>query len=536
MRLPSGAVPWAVSFLISLMSPAPLRADAEDHRSVPSSDAGGFQTLANRGWRALRGASPDSSIDLFMEAYRKGMSKDSLYFFLAQAALVHSALDTAMAFNLSIPSPKSGAFRDSVLAQRYQLYVRSGLARDAAALTDSMSLPPASPLLPAREFDFGFSAGYYREDDYAARDYPFGTVLGSFSADGPQYRNRARLKLPVVSRGRVPWSALLEYDAIKSYAKDSVDYRVGFSLSGENLVADGLSLSLTAEIGKVTGTGIVTAYKIESAFLSFGPAGITMLQGGLESEWSDAWTNRFTGGWISYYRDRSPATGKGCNYSLSFAAIRSGPIRDAGTQPLLYVDDVARPNPVHYRDGSFRDTIPGKGISTFVQYVSNPGVAQTRILSPQTVVTVLPNLGYSFPLTAGLSAGISGEYSASLYPDAYEWQAAALPEGFTEAGGDFRGLALNRADGRIYSAVLVRRNGGFQEFYGPTPMESVSRVRIDQQAGLDLSLRYGTRWLGAFVLNIFGKRNFSNLADAGPTWIPETDLGVVMKWSRNWKW
>jgi hypothetical protein len=130
----------------------------------------------------------------------------------------------------------------------------------------------------------------------------------------------------VFRTGTVPWSAGIGYDVVKSYAKDSLDYRTGAQLKADHLFHEGVSADVAAEIGNVTGTGLISSYKLESSFLSFTGKGITMVQGGIESEWTGAGENRFSGFWVSYYRDHSPATGKGFNYSVSVSGIRVDPI------------------------------------------------------------------------------------------------------------------------------------------------------------------------------------------------------------------
>ncbi|HKP94160.1 MAG TPA: hypothetical protein VJ385_00245 [Fibrobacteria bacterium] len=471
-----------------------------------------------------------------MKAHALGMPKDSLYYFLSEAALSRSAFDTAMAFNLAIPNQAEGPFRASVLNQRYRLYLAAGLKRDAAALRDSLGTPGNIRIDRHPELNVQFSSGYYREDVYPAWDYPFGTDLGGFRMDGPQFRNRARLSWPLFESGKMPFSGGVQCDLIKSYAKDSLDYRAGAQLKAENVFHDGVSLSLGAEIGKVAGTGFVTSCKLESSYLSFSGTEITMIQGGVESEWSESWGNRFSGIWVSFYQDRSLFTGRGFIYSLSVSGIRVDPIRAGNTQKVMFVDDVRKPAPTHYRDGTFQDTLPAKGISAYLQYVTNTGPHQSSSLSPQGFVTALPTLGYGFPLPAGFSGEIGSRYVMTVYPEAYEWTEAPLPAGLSPSDGDFRGLALNQADGKRYAAVLLRKNGGFEERYGAAPVAGKRRLRIDRQLGADVSLRRRLADWGTLTLDGAAKRNWSTLESVSPIWIPKWDMELALRWNRGWTW
>lgn len=515
----------------------PFGALGSEPVSVPAiaSESPGYQAWAVKGVEAMREGKSDSAAELFMAAHDSGMSKDSLYFFLAEAAFGHSAFDTAMAFNLAIGTPAAGNLREPVLDQRFRIYLKAGLEKDAAAVADSMAEKPKPPSRRNHELNIRFSSGYYREDDYPATHYPFGSDLGAIRLEGAQFRNRAQLIWPLFQTARVPWSGGVEYDLIKSYAKDSLDYRAGLLLKADNLVIDSLSTTVSAEMGNVSGTGLVSSYKFESAFLSFSHRVITMILGGVESEWTDAWENRFNGFWISFYRDHSFAKGRGVNYSLSISGIAVDPIRETTPQKVMYVDDVTKESPTHYRNSAFQDSIPSKSISTFYQYISNTGPF-TSSVSPQGFVTVVPNLGYAFPLPFSISAEMGAHYALTLFPEPYAWSRASLPEEFANVKDDFEGFALNQADGKHYVARLNPENGGNREEYGSAPLRSVERVRIDQQAGVDVSFRRRLARLGTLSLDGGVKRNWSTVSGIAPIWIPEWDFGAALKWSKGWTW
>ena len=365
---------------------------------------------------------------------------------------------------------------------------------------------------------------------------PWALDLGDVRIEGAQFRNRAQLLWPLFLTGKAPWSGGVEYDLIKSYAKDSLDYRAGLMLKEDDLLIDSLSLSVSGEVGNVTGTGLVSSYKFEASFLSFSGEGITMIQGGVESEWTDAWENRFSGFWVSFYQDRSLATGRGFNYSLSVSGIVVDPIRESSRQDVIYVDDVGKENPTHFRDSTFQDTLAANSRSTYLQYTSNKGSNAFATVSPQGFVTALPNVGYSFPLPFSLSGEIGAHYVFTVFPQAYAWSQAPLPAEFA-GGGGFRGLALNQADGKRYAAELaVLPSGGFSEAYGPSPLRRVERIRVDQQVGVDLSLRRRLGRWGTVILDGTVKRNWSTVSVIAPIWIPEWDMGAAMKWSKGWKW
>jgi len=98
-----------------------------------------------------------------------------------------------------------------------------------------------------------------------------------------------------------------------------------------------------------------------------------------------------------------------------------------------------------------------------------------------------------------------------------------------EASGDFQGLALNRADGKRYAAVMIRENGGFQEHYGASPLREHARYRIDQQAGADFSLRLRLVKWGTFTLDGNGEKKLVHRGGHCSDLIPKWDLGAAFE-------
>ncbi len=496
-----------------------------------------YQVKAVEGWQALQGNHSDSAVECFMEARDLGMSKDSLYYFLAESARLKLAYDTALTFNLSIVTPAAGPFRNAVWNQRYVLYVQAGLRRDAEALADSFPVPKVGVRARAQTFDFRVSSGYFREDNYPVHELPFGQDLSPpFLSKGWQFRNRAAWIRPLPISSATPISAGFAYDAMKSYAKDSLDYRMGLSLKADRIILDSLSLAVSAEGGQVSGTGWVTAYKLEAAYLSFSGTGITFLQGGYESEWTGSWGRRFEGLWISLYRDLSLTTGRGFNFSLSASGIRVGALRESNNQPVMYVDDVTKAKPVHFRDGNFQDTLPGQGISTYLQYTSAVGSRTIAGDAPQSFLAVLPNLGYAFTLPGKLTCELATSNALNFFPEAYTWQDAPVPVGVSPTSVRFHGLALNRADGRYYAAYMTIINGGFTETYATVPMREKRTFRVDSQAGADLSLRRRFNRWGSLAAGGTIKKNWSTLGTGAVIPIPDWDAGISLTWNRSWEW
>ncbi len=489
-----------------------------------------------QGIEAIRTNKPDSAREFFLGAFRQGLSRDSLYYYLSEVAFSTFAFDTAMAFNLSINTPKEEPFRQAVLDQRYRLYIQVGIPLAAKAILDSMSIKP-SHSKPPKELHLRLGTGYFRESNYSAKDYPFGFDLGGFLSEGWQFRNQAELIWPLSSFAGESWCLGFNADGIKSFAKDSLDYRGGALLRVKGFFSDSLTFSLSGQVGKVSGFGYVSTYKLESAYLAFTSNGLTLVQGGYESERDETWRHRFDGFWFSFYHDHSPRHGYGFNFGLTTSLIRVDVTEEEKSIHVIYIDDVTKAKPTHYQNENFRDTLPGSGISTFLRYSTATGTFTSRNRSPQGLAMILPSLGYAFVLPWKFSVDVGITYTSIFYTEPYTWQEAETPPPFSNtAASGFRGLALSRADGKLYSALLLQESGGFQEYYGATSLQEKSIYRLDQQWGTRISMRRHWGPLGTFALEGQFKKNESNIADRASYWIPKWEIGANLKWNRSWQW
>lgn len=510
-------------------------------RPAPASDPGQGPRPLARGLELLAAGKPDSALAPMLAAHTAGMPKDSLFYFLSEIARRKSAFDTAMGFNLAIGTPGPGPFRDSVLAQRYRLFAVSGLAADAAALRDSLAALPDSGAEadgtpePKRRVAARLGTGWFRESNHSAFAYPFGLDLGGYDPRGLQHRARGLLEFPIASGSRAAWSGGFEMQALKSYAKDSVDYRAGASLRAGRPAGDGWSAGLAAEGGRITGSGWVAGCKAEAGWLSLRSGGLALITGGVASEWDGQGRDRFQSAWLTGYADWTARTGRGFTAMLSFSGLRMDPILETASFGELYVDDVAKARPVHYQDASYSDSIPSTGRATFARYVSAAGAVRAGSRAPQSALIAAPTLGYSLPLGAGVTADATVALSGSWYPQAYRWDFAPLPQGST-ATGDFAGFARNRADGKDYAVYLIQGNGGFTEAYGAAPLERRAKTRMDGQADVELGLRRGFKGWGALAATAGARRNASTLEGSAPIWITAWSAGAALKWSGEWKW
>lgn len=462
-----------------------------------------------------------------MAAYRGGMSLDSLYYLLARESMLGMSFDTAMAFNLSIPTPAAPPFRDSVLSQRYRLYVLSGLHEDARALKDS--LPQlASFSRPRRrpDWEVKLQSGVAGERQGLARSYPSGFEVPGIDTAGWVVRNQGRFGLPLPSPAPLPLSASLGYELAKTYYKDSLDYRGELQLQA-SLPAQGLSFGAGIEAGRITGVGAVWAGKGDATWFSLASAGTWVATLGFEGEWEGSGEKRYDAAWASLYREWETRSGASFQASLAATWLGLAPLQVPGMGNVIFVDDVSKSEPVHYSDARFADTVPrSPPMTTYFRYTSAPDTL--AFACPQDAATLRASLGLTVPLGWSIQAALGGAYALVHHPDRYRWREIQGNDS-VPTDADFRGFALNRADGRYYRAYLKRVSGGFTERYLPTPLREESRLRIDHRIGGDLTFSRRIGRLARVVLGGTVERTFSTLSDRASIWIPEWDYGLSLR-------
>ncbi len=518
LALPTLLIGWA------------LCQESHDGNAIPENSSPG--TLVTQGLRALDQNLSDSARIFFLEARALGLSADSLYYFLAETALKKFAYDTALVFNLSI-SPAPGAFQEQVLRQRYRLYSLTGLGREAEFVRDSLEEPEGSGRKKLWERYWGLVSGYGRETYFPVYQYPFQEDLGALESNGWLVRNQAGFfrALP----GAIPMMAGFGYDAGKAYYKDSVDFRASASLKSGNPVG-GPALGLSAIFGRVTGAGDILSGKVDGSYLFSFHRGFASMHAGYEAEWLTGGTKRDDVFWMTTAMEFSFSDGQRGSFMLSGSRLRMDPQNSVNSLPAIYVDDVRKFAPVHYRTSSFnfRDTLlPGPTDSaTYSLYTGSPGTRDVIMESPQGFFSLTPSLEYSFSLPFGFSGAAEAQATLLFYPDPYSWEETPLP--IAANSGDFQALALNRVDRQEYGAVLRLDNGTLREFYSAQPLAQRIRYRRDRQWRGRFSLAHGIGNWGSLGLEATLRKTESTLSEVSSALIPSRETGLALKWSHRW--
>jgi hypothetical protein len=208
------------------------------------------------------------------------------------------------------------------------------------------------------------------------------------------------------------------------------------------------------------------------------------------------------------------------------------------TASVLYVDDVSKAQPTHFRSPDFADTLFRNSGDAYTQYTGdagNTGALQLAMIAPRSYFSLSPSLQYGFSLPAGFEAMAGVRYSLDLYPES-AWDWVPTPDSLDLSNADMVGLALNRADGRYYSAVLAEENGVLQESYGSAPLQQLRANRLDQRAGLEFSFSRALPHGYTLALDASADFGWSNLPDTSPIESQPWQFGLTFNLSRSASW
>ena len=236
--------------------------------------------------------------------------------------------------------------------------------------------------------------------------------------------------------------------------------------------------------------------------------------------------------WISLSREIDLQDGKTLGFSLRGAFDRQDPQYEWITAAVLYVDDVSKAQPTHFRAGDFRDTLPGNTGDALGALAQHAGALQLATVTPRSYFSLSPSFQYGFPLPAGFEALVGARYAVDIYRES-SWDWVPSPDSMDLSQADLVGLAFNRADGRYYAAALLEEAGDLREAYGARPLQRQKAKRLDQKAGLNLGLTRSLPHGYTLALDASAEFGWSNLSRTSPIGSQPWQWGLTFNLSRS---
>ena len=349
------------------------------------------------------------------------------------------------------------------------------------------------------------------------------------------YNSYARQSWPLSLRGQALQMAV---NLNQATAAEFSTLDAAISAEVQDGILENLSLVLSGGLRKSRLWGSYQSYDLQLSkawyFESLGMG----LETGYSREWDAKGKRLNDQAWITLDRHTEFESGNTFGLSLKAAVERLDPQSDWITASVLYVDDVSKSQPTHFRAPDFADTLFQNTGDAFTHYAGdagNTGALQLAMNAPRSYFSLSPALQYGFSLPSGFGARAGARYALDLYPES-GWDWVPMPDSTDLSNADLVGLAYNRADGRHYAFALVEENGVLQESYGTVPLQQRRAQRLDQRAGLEFSLWRALPHGYTLALDASADFGWSNLPGTSPIESQPWQFGLSFNLSRSTSW
>jgi hypothetical protein len=491
----------------------------------------------NRGLSAARSGNADTALVCLKRAFAGGLSDDSLYYLWAEVFLYRGVLDTALALNYSVVTPSGTALHRQLLKQRHTIFSSLGWKKEADALLDSLGGKHVSllrKLLP--ECNLYLSGGAYRENNAVDKNYPYPRSSDSVAniTNGSGIASlRVGWKVPVTATQGVQFGGRLRFAGSRftlassaTRLDDSADAALG-AYCNYTLFSERLSVNYTFSRKRdfLGAKSFWHQAALRYAILS------TNWFGTVEAGYNYENPVREHYYYLMTWWDREITKKHDLSFSLFLSGLSAGDLRVDDDIPFVYVKEGTI-----YNDSAYaRPLLVTIGLSQEALYDT---LRSERVI-PISFWGVNPNLRYEYRFNRKVTAGIAGNYQVSWYRGTYTWvdyryQSAEVPR--TGIRNPFQSesyIAFNADDQRYYWIESIRSTRDIT--LDTQPILFHRKRRIDQALTLDLFLKSSFGRLGDAVIDVVGRRNFSNLEKSAPIDIERWYGAVTLTWFFKFK-
>lgn len=482
----------------------------------------------------------DSFADPFGEFLRQTrLSEDSLHYRLGEKSFERQRFDSALGHHLAAHVPASGTFRDTLLAQRGRIFARvwpaaapGDAGKDTVPKDTSVRNAPAMDSLagtPKPEFSWGMGTSHSRGLFRTGAWQPDGWRGMGFEERYWTYHTFARQSWPLSIGSQ---ALMVAANVNQSTAGAFATLDAALEAHIPEGILENLAVAVSGGLRKSQEWGSYRSYDLMISKGWYSESWGAGLQAGFSREWDDQGKRLNDNAWITLRRDIGFEGGSTLGLSLLGAFDTRDPQYDWITTSVLYVDDVSKARPTHFRSRDFRDTLHGNAGDALQEYARHAGALQLAMVAPRAYLSLGPSLHYEFPLPGGFGAMAGARYAVDYYrKSAWDWVPGA--DSLDLANADLAGLAFNRADGRYYAAALVEEDGGVREAYGNAPLQHRKANRLDQRAGLNLGCWRTLPHGYTLALEASGDFGWSNLSHSSPIGSQPWRWGLTFNLSRS---
>lgn len=514
-----------------------------------------FKTSFKKGIAFLDAGKSDSAIQYFVNSFSSGLSRDSLFYFWAEALLQKNVLDSSLAANFMIKAPHNDIFTLKVLKQRQSIYERLGWKNEAQALDDTIyAIPEYKRKAFIPELSLNLYAGYARNAVVSDTSSPWGSGYSTFKKE---QENNLSAGFDVSSawqkkRKQKTYSAGVGVSANRYTREITQRYRTTDSID----ITGSISGSLTGANTAVTVHFSANRRFDDSLFIGASVEGGIVGPGKwLPMLWSGASIYLKTDasfsnarGWLLLSARQKVRQKFSISYQTFFNLMISEKteIGQLETVEVLYAENARLQYPVFYTDKTcstiidtslYTDLITGEIKKNIVKSATDTNTASVLVIF-NTYMSITPRVslqaGTKFPIKFGIG------WRLNYYPGKYEWDVIIedpLYIVYSKTDDAFYWIPANQKE----IVTITGENGGIaispsieqNEFY----TQHHSMLRIDNAVSADFSIQVYDGKIGNGIIRSAILKNWSTLSGKIPIDIQNWNFSLFFEWNfktKNW--
>lgn len=492
--------------------------------SLYSQDSQTYSELCSKATELLKNDKPDSALIYYSAAFKKGMPRDSFFYFWADVLIEKKSPDSAFVLNVSISPDIDKQFKTKVLKQRYEIFSMLKWDDKASEVLDTLTRMYNAQVesrthryyLPKLAFSSGGT--YNNETDGSYIENPASNVVQKFDYNG---RLSLRWLFPLFKQLRIRPAIGGSFSNNNNAALFSDSAGRSLYLSNDFSIGDlfDIGYSYRAYFGinnAFTYSNEITAGKYMLGDKQFGMIYANLMFYTGDDASSDSKYFILLG-----YYERELRKKRKLLINFTFNA-QSSP----NASYNLY-NDLKDSSGLFYKIDLDEKGMPDTLRDTF------------HIDLPQKRISVEDNYSFQIPIGAGFNATISAEHTLVLFTQKFQWYSFENPtndeknmlekvyknDGFTAVYEDTVTNAKYIIDYSLEDTDLIINKSVH-------PITKKRKQRIDNSLSLALGLGKNIWKIGSVSLGAQVWKNFSTLNDDDtPVTIPDWGYNLSLRLS-----
>lgn len=480
----------------------------------------------------------DSAYSYLQQAYARGLSEDSLYYFWSEIYLGRGALDTALALTIAAQRKNTGTLTEKLLRQRYSIYATLGWVKEAGKILDSLRDLSAAGKKFVPHISIVNWSGLNVRNIIEENPYPFinsGILYDRIINPGQDITLKSAWFFPLwKGSALVPAVSYNFSNGVEqsNLRFDSLNHSFGFSLDAKNLIRSlsfGYSLQRRISMfGDVSTLNSVSLSRLRHGkrWLSYSSL-MYLAEVSQESEVS------YQSAWLMHYYSRPLSASTDIALLPLVSCFLTGDLNATNAVPVMYIEDPDVRPVTHYTDGSCTQTIPIPPPPLSIQeqrrlladYRAAAVPQYFFVCAPESYLCAMPSVSITHKLPHGFSVEGTLKGMAYYYLKEHQWVSLSAPSDTF--------IAYSNSDGRYYLVEQFANITNAETYAGPLELKSYTKRRIDYGIGGELALKCRLWRDGTIGVHAYLKKYGSTLSSDLPAEIKDLLYGIGFSFSMS---